>query len=147
MVVPRETLEVIIVGGGIAGNALAAVLARAGKSVLVLERSTVYRDRVRGEYFQPWGVAEALRLGLHETLLRAGGTHLTRAVPYDETEEPAAALAAAVALDRVLPGVPGALGAGIRPCARRWGQRRAPRAGSSSAASTPPSWRPDARPP
>jgi flavin-dependent dehydrogenase len=46
---PREAFEVIIIGGGIAGNALAAVLARAGKAVLVLERSTVYRDRVRGE--------------------------------------------------------------------------------------------------
>src|SRR4029450_6571339 len=64
----RESFEVVVIGGGIAGNALATVLARAGKAVLVLERSTVYRDRVRGELFQPWGVAEARRLGLHEVL-------------------------------------------------------------------------------
>lgn len=54
--------DVIVVGGGIAGNALATVLARAGKAVLVLERSSAYQDRVRGEYVQPWGVAEARRL-------------------------------------------------------------------------------------
>src|SRR5262245_65114007 len=81
-------VDVVIVGGGIAGNALATVLARAGKMALVLERSSVYRDRVRGEFIQPWGVAEARRLGLEETLVRAGGTYHTRFVPYDETEEP-----------------------------------------------------------
>jgi len=81
--------DVVIIGGGIAGNALAAVLARAGKSVLVLERSTVYRDRVRGEFFHAWGVAELLTLHLFETLMRAGGAVITRSVPYDETEEPA----------------------------------------------------------
>ena len=112
MSLSRDTFEVIIIGGGIAGNALATVLARAGKSVLVLESSTVYRDRVRGELFQPWGVAEARRLSLHEVLIRAGGVHHTRAVPYDEIIEPAAAEAAAVSLDKILPDVPGSLGLG-----------------------------------
>ena len=107
-----ETFDVIVVGGGIAGNALATVLARAGKAVLVLEQSSAYRDRVRGEYVQPWGVAEARRLGLHGVLAGAGGTHHTRSVPYDETLEPAEAEAATVALDAVLPDVPGALGVG-----------------------------------
>ena len=55
----QETFDVIIIGGGIAGSALAAVLARKGRAVLVLERSTVYRDKVRGEFFHAWGVAEA----------------------------------------------------------------------------------------
>jgi menaquinone-9 beta-reductase len=55
----RESFEVVIIGRGITGDALATVLARAGKSVLILERTRVYRDRVRGEGFQPWGVAEA----------------------------------------------------------------------------------------
>ncbi len=110
--IPREAFEVIIIGGGIAGNALAAVLAQAGRAVLVLERSTVYRDRVRGEVVQPWGVAEARRLNLHETLIRAGGTHHSRYVPYDETVEPAEAEAATLALDKILPGVPGTLGVG-----------------------------------
>ena len=108
----RDSYEVAIIGGGIAGNALATVLARAGKSVLVLERSKVYRDRVRGEGIQPWGVAEARRLGLHETLIGAGGIHPSRFVGYDETLEAAEAEATALALDKILPGVPGILGVG-----------------------------------
>jgi 2-polyprenyl-6-methoxyphenol hydroxylase-like FAD-dependent oxidoreductase len=105
----RDAFDVVIIGGGIAGNALAAVLARSGKSVLVLERATVYRDRVLGEYFQPWGVAELRTLGLFDMLTRAGGAVITRVVPYDETEEPAASEAAAVAFDKMIPGVPGGL--------------------------------------
>lgn len=109
----REASEVVIIGGGIAGNALATVLARAGRGVLVLERSTVYRDRVRGELFQPWGVAEARRLGLDQVLMDAGGVHHTRFVPYDETVEPAEA--APAPLDKILPDVPGSLGVGHPP--------------------------------
>jgi 2-polyprenyl-6-methoxyphenol hydroxylase-like FAD-dependent oxidoreductase len=108
----HQTYDAVIVGAGIAGNALAVVLSRAGKAVLVLERSPVYRDRVRGEVFQPWGVAEALRLDLHETLMRSGGLHHSRFVPYDETMEPEAAELSVIALDKILPGVPGTLGVG-----------------------------------
>jgi 2-polyprenyl-6-methoxyphenol hydroxylase-like FAD-dependent oxidoreductase len=86
------------------------VLARAGKTVLVLERSTLYQDRVRGEFYEPWGVAEAMRLGLHDALIDAGGIHHTRYVPYEETVEPAEAEASAVALDSVLANVPGTVG-------------------------------------
>jgi 2-polyprenyl-6-methoxyphenol hydroxylase-like FAD-dependent oxidoreductase len=103
---------VVVVGGGIAGSALATLLARAGKRVLVLERAVVYRDRVRGEFLQPWGVAEAQRLGLFDALLGAGGTLLTHYLPYDETVEPAQAEKMAARLDQVLPGAPGALGVG-----------------------------------
>jgi 2-polyprenyl-6-methoxyphenol hydroxylase-like FAD-dependent oxidoreductase len=112
MALRNEFFDLVIVGGGIAGNALAAVLARGGKSVLVLERSKVYRDRVRGEGIQPWGVAEARRLGLHETLIGAGAIHPSRFVAYDETLEAAEAEATALALDKILPGVPGILGVG-----------------------------------
>jgi 2-polyprenyl-6-methoxyphenol hydroxylase-like FAD-dependent oxidoreductase len=112
MTEPRELFDVVVIGGGIAGNALAAVLARAGKSVLVLERSTVYRDRVLGEYFQPWGVAELRTLGLFDTLVQAGGVVITRHVPYDETEEPAESEAAVARFDKVIPDVPGGLSIG-----------------------------------
>src|SRR5882757_1336775 len=58
--------DVVIVGGGIAGSALATVLARNGLDVLVLERQTEFRDKVRGEVILPWGVAEMLRLDLEK---------------------------------------------------------------------------------
>ena len=65
--------DVIIVGGGLAGSTLAPELARAGHKVLVLERETRFKDRVRGENMLPWGVAAARRLGLIDDLLAAGG--------------------------------------------------------------------------
>lgn len=61
-------VDLVIVGAGIGGSALAAVMAARGVEVLVLERETVYRDRVRGEWMAPWGVREAMRLGLYDVL-------------------------------------------------------------------------------
>lgn len=54
-----EVSDVVIVGGGIAGSALAYALASAGRTVTVLESSVEYEDRVRGETMMPWGVKEA----------------------------------------------------------------------------------------
>ncbi|HZC45019.1 MAG TPA: FAD-dependent monooxygenase, partial [Candidatus Acidoferrum sp.] len=68
-----DNAEVVIVGGGIGGSALATVLARAGISTLILEKSTVHLDHVRGEWLAPWGVNETQRLGLYDTLIAAGG--------------------------------------------------------------------------
>jgi 2-polyprenyl-6-methoxyphenol hydroxylase-like FAD-dependent oxidoreductase len=112
MVETTGAADVVVVGGGIAGSALATVLAREGRDVLLLERETAYRDKVRGEFLSCWGVEEALRMGLEETLLGAGGGYATRAVFYDETRPSAQASAAAVPLDQVLPGVAGALDVG-----------------------------------
>jgi 2-polyprenyl-6-methoxyphenol hydroxylase-like FAD-dependent oxidoreductase len=64
--------DVAIVGAGIAGSALAGVLARGGFSVLVVEREPDFRDRIRGELTWPWGVTEVTRLGLMEVLESAG---------------------------------------------------------------------------
>ena len=65
--------DVITVGSGLAGSTLSAELARAGHKVLVLERETRFKDRVRGENMVPWGVAVARRLGLVDDLIAAGG--------------------------------------------------------------------------
>lgn len=65
--------DAIVVGGGLAGAALADQLARAGRDVLVLEREARFKDRVRGENMLPWGVAAAKRLGIHDELVHAGG--------------------------------------------------------------------------
>jgi flavin-dependent dehydrogenase len=56
--------DVVIVGGGIAGGALAVRLARAGLAVTVLEQSEQFRDRVRGETMFPWGYAELAKSDL-----------------------------------------------------------------------------------
>jgi len=61
-------LEVIVVGGGIAGAALAVRLSSLGARVTVLERETRFRDRVRGELLYPWGVVEARLLGVADAL-------------------------------------------------------------------------------
>lgn len=103
------TYDLIVVGGGIGGSALAAVMARAGKSVLLLEKSTEYEDRVRGEWIAPWGVTETKRVGLYDALVAAGGHHLTSHVTYDETRDPAAAEAAAMPLGMFAEGVAGPL--------------------------------------
>jgi 2-polyprenyl-6-methoxyphenol hydroxylase-like FAD-dependent oxidoreductase len=99
--------DIVVVGGGIAGTAIALVLARAGLTVTVLEQQLSYRDRVRGEYMQPWGVAEAQHLGISEILVKAGGFFARRIIPYDEINSPHAAEATARALGELVPGVPG----------------------------------------
>ena len=63
--------DVLVVGGGLAGSALALALGRAGAEVVVVERERAFRDRIRGEVLHPWGVAEADALGLTEVLLPA----------------------------------------------------------------------------
>jgi len=109
MAAAARTYDLVIVGGGIGGSALATVMARAGKSVLLLEQSVVYEDRVRGEWIAPWGVAEVQRVGLYDLLMGAGGHHIGRHITYDETLEPAAAEASSTALNVFKPGVPGPL--------------------------------------
>jgi 2-polyprenyl-6-methoxyphenol hydroxylase-like FAD-dependent oxidoreductase len=104
-----RTYDLIIVGGGIGGSALATVMAQAGKSVLVLEQTEVYEDKVRGEWIAPWGVAEVQRLGLYDLLMGAGGHHITRHITYDETLEPAEAESKPLPLGIFKEGVPGPL--------------------------------------
>ncbi len=107
-----ESADVVIVGGGIAGSALATALARGGLEVRALERQTAYRDKVKGEVFLPWGAAEVKRMGLEATLLAAGGGYTTRLARYDEWLRPEESESQAVPLDQMVPGVPGALNVG-----------------------------------
>lgn len=60
--------DVVTVGGGLAGSALARSVAVEGKKVLVLERETQFKDRIRGENITSWGVAELRELGLLDRL-------------------------------------------------------------------------------
>jgi 2-polyprenyl-6-methoxyphenol hydroxylase-like FAD-dependent oxidoreductase len=104
-----DSYDLIIVGGGIGGSALATVTARAGRSVLLLEQSEVFEDRVRGEWIAPWGVSEVQRLRLYDLLMGAGGHHITRHITYDETVAPAAAEGSVLPLGIFKEGVPGPL--------------------------------------
>jgi 2-polyprenyl-6-methoxyphenol hydroxylase-like FAD-dependent oxidoreductase len=102
-----EAYDVAVVGGGIAGSALATVLARKGIAVAVLERDLAPADKVRGEYMAPWGVAELKRLGLLDVLQAAGGLFATRSIPFDENMPGDAALPFTFDLSTVHPQAPG----------------------------------------
>src|ERR1700740_1130813 len=76
-----KAFDVVTVGGGLGASALAIAMARSGARVLVLEKETKFRDRVRGEAVAPWGVAEARDLGIADVLLQTCATE----VPFLET--------------------------------------------------------------
>src|SRR5215469_7034580 len=61
--------DAVIVGGGLGGSSLGIALAQSGAQVLVIERETQFRDRVRGEGMLPWGAAGARELGIHQALI------------------------------------------------------------------------------
>jgi 2-polyprenyl-6-methoxyphenol hydroxylase-like FAD-dependent oxidoreductase len=104
-----EDPEVVVVGGGIAGASIAAVLARAGKSVLVLERQFEYGDRVRGEFMALWGVLEVRALGLEETIRGTNAVDGCYQVPFGEQNEPSAAEGLKSDSSTILAGVNGPL--------------------------------------
>jgi menaquinone-9 beta-reductase len=68
---PRE-VDVLIAGAGPAGSATAFLLARAGVSVLVVDRAAFPRDKACSEYMSPEAVRILARLGVVESLERAG---------------------------------------------------------------------------
>ena len=64
--------DLVTVGGGLGGAALAGAMAERGARVLVLERETQFKDRVRGEGISPWGIDEARQLGIYDVLAGCG---------------------------------------------------------------------------
>ncbi|KAK0521234.1 Squalene epoxidase [Tilletia horrida] len=65
---PPPQYDVVVVGAGIVGSALAYALARSGRSVALLERDLSQPDRIVGELLQPAGVHALSRLGLSDAL-------------------------------------------------------------------------------
>ncbi len=76
--IPKPDFDLICIGGGLAGSALAKAMAERGHRVLVLERTTRFQDRVRGEATHPWGTWEARQLGLYDLMLKANGVEIVR---------------------------------------------------------------------
>ena len=99
--------DVVVVGGGIVGGALATALARAGVDVCVLERGSHHRDRNKGEALVPWGYRELDRLGLAPVLDGAGGM----ADPVWELIDPDGSVRP-VPVDELDPEAPGAYSIG-----------------------------------
>ncbi|KAK2766151.1 Squalene epoxidase [Arachnomyces sp. PD_36] len=60
--------DVLIVGAGILGCALAVALGDQGRSVILLEKSLKEPDRIVGELLQPGGVQALEKLGLRDCL-------------------------------------------------------------------------------
>ena len=79
-----ERVEVAVVGGGLAGAAVATALARAGRDVVVIERQPVWRWRACGVFSSPASVVELARLGLDAGTIRRVG----RSIPAMRVETP-----------------------------------------------------------
>jgi squalene monooxygenase len=60
----RDKYDVCIIGAGVAGATMAAVLGKAGKSVAIVERNLSERDVIVGELLQPGGVKLLEEMGL-----------------------------------------------------------------------------------
>ncbi|KAI3786269.1 hypothetical protein L1987_39830 [Smallanthus sonchifolius] len=58
--------DIIIVGAGVAGAALAYSLGKDGRRILVIERDLGLQDRIVGELLQPGGYMKLIELGLED---------------------------------------------------------------------------------
>ncbi|XP_078177503.1 squalene monooxygenase SE1-like [Carex rostrata] len=61
-----EGPDIIVVGAGVAGSALAYTLAKDGRKVHVIERDLTEPDRIVGELLQPGGYLRLVELGLQD---------------------------------------------------------------------------------
>ena len=72
----RERAQVVVVGGGPAGSALAFALARSGVSVTVLDRAHFPRSKPCAEYLSPQASRVLASMGVLETVERSGAAQL-----------------------------------------------------------------------
>lgn len=128
--------EILILGGGAAGSAAAIILARAGRSVLVLERERAAREKVCGEFLGADTAGHLARLGISPAAL--GGVALHRAqiahgnrladhpLPFTAWGLPRSTLDEALLAEAAQLGAAvlrGATAQGLMPEKRGWGVR------------------------
>lgn len=82
----QTTVDIAIIGGGIAGSSVAITLQRAGYQTAVIEREPVFRDRVRGEACHPWGVRELIELDLKQIVDQSGSIDLPNWAIYKDRQ-------------------------------------------------------------
>ncbi len=73
-----ERFDVVVVGARCAGSPLAAMLARRGLSVCLLDKATFPSETLSTHVIQPCGVAVLERLGALDPVLAAGAVPLSR---------------------------------------------------------------------
>jgi 2-polyprenyl-6-methoxyphenol hydroxylase-like FAD-dependent oxidoreductase len=82
-----ECLDVVVVGARCAGSPLAALLARRGLRVAVVEQATFPRDTLSTHYFEARGLAFLSRLGVVEKIRATGAPFVGRNdVRFDDLE-------------------------------------------------------------
>ncbi|XP_004634511.1 squalene monooxygenase isoform X1 [Octodon degus] len=79
--------EIIIVGSGVLGSALAAVLSRDGRKVTVIERDLKEPDRIVGEFLQPGGCCVLKDLGLGDAVEGIDAQCLNGYILHDREEK------------------------------------------------------------
>ncbi|MCE5291499.1 MAG: FAD-dependent monooxygenase [Nocardiaceae bacterium] len=72
-----ETVDVVIVGSRCAGTAMAAPLARAGRTVVVLDRAAFPADTLSTHVLFPMGVNEVARIGALDRILALNPSLMT----------------------------------------------------------------------
>ncbi len=75
----RSSYDVVVVGGGLAGCAMGTLLARTGRSVLVLERKRYPVHKLCGEFLSPEAQGVFAELGVLEQVKAAGAVPIHRA--------------------------------------------------------------------
>jgi 2-polyprenyl-6-methoxyphenol hydroxylase-like FAD-dependent oxidoreductase len=106
-----DKVDLVVVGGGIAGSVIAGRMSHSGASVLVLEQSEQFVDRVRGEYITPWGVREVIAMGLWDVIRAVDHCNVfTRFVGFEEQIPEDVAIASMRDFNVMVPDVPGAFG-------------------------------------
>ncbi|KAK6159171.1 hypothetical protein DH2020_006485 [Rehmannia glutinosa] len=78
--------DIIIVGAGVAGTALACTLGKEGRRVHVIERDLTEPDRIVGELLQPGGYLKLVELGLQDCVSDIGAQQVFGYALYKDGE-------------------------------------------------------------